>query len=50
MKFKKCSCCQKELTTKEIRKIGRNEIGLWVNCKYCESTMLLRPKKLKEAV
>jgi DNA-directed RNA polymerase subunit RPC12/RpoP len=45
MTVKQCSCCKKQLTTKDVYSIGRNEIGLWINCKHCKSTLLLKPKK-----
>lgn len=40
----KCSCCGKRLTTKQVKKIGRNEMGLWLNC-FCGTTILLENKK-----
>lgn len=46
MKVKVCTCCKKQLTTKNTKKIGRNELGLWLNCKECDSTVLLPNKKL----
>jgi len=42
---KRCGCCKKELTTKNVKVIGRNELGLWYNCE-CKSTGILAPKKL----
>ena len=47
MKIKHCNCCNKHKTTKEVVKIGRNELGLWVNCRQCNSTMLLVKKEDK---
>lgn len=47
MKFKKCSC-GKDLTSKTIRKIGRNELGIWVNCKHCDTTLLIVSKPDQE--
>jgi hypothetical protein len=41
MKLKKCSCCGKGKNTKDYTKIGRNVLGLWFNCKFCNSTILL---------
>lgn len=29
------------MTTKNAYNIGRNEMGLWLNCKSCQSTMLM---------
>lgn len=43
MQLKKCSC-GKVITTKNAVKIGRNELGLWLNC-TCKSTVLLPNKK-----
>lgn len=50
--LKICSKCQCQVTTKNIKSIGRNETGLWVNCQNldqangntCNSTLLF-PKK-----
>jgi hypothetical protein len=47
MKLKQCSCCKKELTTKNTKKIGRNDLGLWFNCLECHSTILLAKKRGK---
>lgn len=43
MYLKKCSCCKKDLHTKDVYSIGRNDLGLWINCKDCQSTLLLVP-------
>lgn len=42
MTLKICSCCKKQLQTKDCINIGRNDLGLWFNCKNCNSTMLLQ--------
>ena len=44
MNIKKCPCCKKQLTTKNTVSIGRNAMGLWLNCKDCLSTILLAKK------
>lgn len=42
---KKCPCCEKALTTKNVRRIGREFLGhaemLYLNCKACESTVVI---------
>ena len=43
MTIKICPCCKFPQTTKTLKKIGRDEIGLYFNCK-CGSTLLLRCK------
>lgn len=40
---KTCKCCNTVLHTSNVKHIGRNEIGLWFNCK-CGSTGLLLQK------
>lgn len=40
----KCSCCGNKVKSKESKNIGRNELGLWLNCK-CGTTLLLPNKK-----
>lgn len=45
---KKCSCCKNQLTTKNTYSIGRNIMGLWLNCKICKSTVLFLDKSKKE--
>lgn len=35
-----CNCCNKEITTKNAKHIGRNETGLWLNCQ-CGTTILM---------
>jgi hypothetical protein len=52
---KTCSCGVK-ITTKNSHRISthnnrmkrRTEMGLWINCKKCESTMLFLSKKTKQ--
>jgi hypothetical protein len=44
MKLNKTCSCGQTLTTKNIKNKGRNSLGLWFDCKKCESTSLLRPK------
>lgn len=41
MKLKVCPSCKTQLTTKNVYSIGRNQVGLWLNCKKCNSTILL---------
>lgn len=41
---KNCKCCLVPLNTRHVYTIGRNEIGLWLNCRKCHSTVLLTPK------
>lgn len=45
MTIKKCSCCHVKLTTKNVVKIGRQNLGdhdiLYMNCKLCGSTVTL---------
>lgn len=40
-----CKCCNKVITTKNAKSLGRNEVGLWLNCQ-CGTTILmtLKPK------
>ena len=42
---KNCKCCNKEINTKNATSLGRNEVGLWLNCQ-CGTTILmtLKPK------
>lgn len=47
MKFKTCTC-KRDLTSKDIRKIGRNDMGLWVNCNHCDTTLLIVSKIQQE--
>lgn len=42
----KCTCCGNKVTTKTTKNIGRNELGLWLNCK-CGTTILLADNKFK---
>lgn len=43
MKLNKiCTKCNKELTTKNSKLVGRNNFGLFLNCKACNSTFLLK--------
>lgn len=52
---KQCSCCKIALTTKNSYRISRHnnrmkrrtEMGLWINCKACESTMLFLNNETK---
>lgn len=45
LKNKFCMACKKTLTTKNVRRIGRQPLGnsdvLYFNCKGCESTFIL---------
>lgn len=45
---KKCTCCGKMLTTKSVRRIGRDDSYgrdiLYLNCNDCESTIVLLAK------
>lgn len=45
----KCSCCGNPITTKNAKNIGRNEMGLWLNCK-CGTTILLENKKFLKSM
>jgi hypothetical protein len=55
---KQCSCCKTVLTTKNTYRISkhnnrmkrRTEMGLWINCKKCESTMLFLNKETKTMI
>lgn len=48
---KNCKCCNKEINTRNAKSLGRNEVGLWLNCQ-CGTTILmtLRPKASNELV
>lgn len=48
---KNCKCCNKEITTKNAKSLGRNEVGLWLNCQ-CGTTILMinKPKMDSELV
>lgn len=49
MTLRICSCCGKLLQTSDVYIIGkRNELGLWVNCKSCNSTMVLNVKTIQK--
>lgn len=44
MTLKPCSCCKRQLTTKQVKKIGKGDLGgksLYVNCIHCGSTLVL---------
>lgn len=44
MTFKKCSGCQRLLTTKQVKLIGKSDLGgksLYANCLFCNSTLVL---------
>lgn len=42
---KQCKVCGQCITTKNSKSLGRNEIGLWLNCQ-CGTTILLKqPEK-----
>lgn len=43
----KCSCCGHPITTKTAKNIGRNIMGLWLNC-TCGTSILLVLKKGRE--
>lgn len=47
MTLKQCSHCKKMATTKTVKKIGRNQFGLWVN-HVCGSTLLIRSDEATE--
>lgn len=40
---KNCKCCNKEINTRNAKSLGRNEIGLWLNCQ-CGTTILMTLK------
>lgn len=45
MKIKrKCSCCKRDITEKDVKVIGETKLGIWFNCKFCHSTMILETK------
>lgn len=49
MTFKKCSCCGRQLTTKQVKKIGKGDLGgksLYANCRFCNSTLVLFRKPI----
>lgn len=48
---KNCKCCNKEISTRNAKSLGRNEIGLWLNCQ-CGTTILvtLKPKVDNELI
>ena len=54
---KRCSCGV-QITTKNSRRIAthnnrmkrRTEMGLWINCKACESTMLFLNNETKTMI
>lgn len=37
---RKCSCCSRNITEKNVMFIGQNTLGVWFNCPHCDSTML----------
>lgn len=51
MTFKQCTCCKRQLTTKQVKKIASGEFiggrSLYVNCRHCGSTLVMFPKKSK---
>lgn len=47
MTLKACPCCKLTLTTKNVVRKGRNLLGIYVNCRKCGSTALLRAKDWK---
>lgn len=48
MTLKKCPCCKAVQTTKNVIKIGQDEIALYFNCATCDSTFLVRRKNWKQ--
>lgn len=48
---KNCKCCNKEISTRNAKSLGRNEVGLWLNCQ-CGTTILvtLKPKVDNELI
>lgn len=46
MKLKKCSCCGKFLSTKDVKRRGRDaSLGvdlLYFDCKNCQSTLTIQ--------
>lgn len=41
MTLRVCPCCKKHNTSKLYTIIGRNLLGLWLNCLLCRSTILI---------
>lgn len=41
---KTCGCCLKSLTTKDVKKLGTDKKYLWLNCKSCHSTLVIKRK------
>lgn len=35
-----CSCCKQHITENNVMFIGENKLGVWFNCKNCDSTMI----------
>lgn len=48
MTLKPCTSCKTPQTTKTVIKIGRDSIGLYLNCAKCDSTFIIRKKNWKE--
>jgi hypothetical protein len=42
MTLKSCPCCRIKQTTKNAIKIGRDQMGIYFNCRFCSSTFLLK--------
>lgn len=42
---KQCKCCNKEITTKNAKLLGRNDMGLWLNCQYGTTIFLKQPSE-----
>lgn len=47
MNLKECAGCGRMLTTRTIKKLGRNDSGLWIECKSCTSSTVFLDKKVK---
>ena len=48
MTLKPCACCGRHLTTSQVKKVAKGDFiggkSLYVNCKHCQSTMVLMLK------
>lgn len=47
--LKQCTCCKKQLTTKNTTLIGPSQLGyVWFNCNDCNSTIMLKRSYFRE--